>query len=176
MFTSISDMAEHEKMARRAHNFRQRRLSCRHHQRSRTSSAHSMILSFLAVSSLAQSATAIHHLQRPAMHLANRQNSDLPLIISSSCAETIYPAILTQSGTGPEKSGFKLDPGDSVDQTVSADWRGRVWGRTNCTFNPDGSVPQSGQGGAACSSGDCGAFMECQGAVSRYHGCYFYII
>lgn len=116
---------------------------------------------------LARPASAIHHLQRPPVHLVNRQNSDLPLTVTNNCDETIYPAILTQSGTGPSQSGFRLDPGGSNHQNVSADWRGRVWGRTNCTFDEDGNVPASGQGGVACSSGDCGAFVECQGAVSR---------
>lgn len=108
---------------------------------------------------------AKHHLSEPAIHLASRQNSELPLVVTSYCSETIYPAILTQSGHGPAISGFKLNPGQSVPQNVSADWRGRVWGRTNCTFNDDGSLPMSGQGGAVCSSGDCGAFVQCQGAV-----------
>lgn len=118
------------------------------------------------LSNLIRPALAIHHLQLPPLHLVNRQNSELPLIVTSNCAETIYPAILTQSGSGPVQSGFRLDPGGSLAQNVSADWRGRVWGRTNCTFNPDGSLPASSQGGVACSSGDCGAFVECQGAVS----------
>lgn len=106
-------------------------------------------------------------MKRAPVQLANRQNSDISLVVSSNCAETIHPAILTQAGTGPESSGFKLNPGDSRTQTVSADWQGRVWGRTNCTFSDDGSPPLSGQGGAVCSSGDCGAFLECQGAVSQ---------
>lgn len=125
-----------------------------------------LVLSITMLSLFGQTASAIHHLQRPPVHLVHRENSDLPLIVTSNCAETIYPAILTQSGRGPDRSGFRLDPGVSMSQNVSADWRGRVWGRTNCTFNPDGSVPASSQGGAACSSGDCGAFVECQGAVS----------
>lgn len=122
----------------------------------------------LALSSLVvQPVSAIHHLQHPPVHLVNRQNSDLPLVVTNNCDQVIYPAILTQSGTGPGESGFRLEPGASVPQTVSADWRGRVWGRTNCTFDEDGNIPSSGQGGAACSSGDCGAFMQCQGAVSE---------
>ncbi|KAK5948042.1 hypothetical protein OHC33_010970 [Knufia fluminis] len=117
----------------------------------------------MALSSLTAPASAVHHLQQPPVHLVNRQNSDLPVVVTNNCAETIYPAILTQSGTGPGKSGFRLDSGDSLPQTVSADWKGRVWGRTNCSFSDDGT-PTSGQGGAPCSSGDCGAFVECQGA------------
>lgn len=124
----------------------------------------SLLLGSMALSSLTAPASAVHHLQQPPVHLVNRQNSDLPVVVTNNCAETIYPAILTQSGTGPGKSGFRLDSGDSLPQTVSADWKGRVWGRTNCSFSDDGT-PTSGQGGAPCSSGDCGAFVECQGAV-----------
>lgn len=108
--------------------------------------------------------SAIHHLDLPPVHLANRQNSEKPLVVSNNCFETIYPAILTQSGTGPFKSGFRLEPGQSNSQSVSADWRGRVWGRTNCSFNDDGTMPTSRQGRQVCSSGDCGNFIECQGA------------
>ena len=126
----------------------------------------SVLLQISVLLPVATSVSIDHHLSRPARHLVNRQDSDLPLVVTSYCTETIYPAILTQFGHGPEKSGFKLSSGDSLPLTVSADWRGRVWGRTNCTFNEDGSLPLSGQGGAACASGDCGAFVECQGAVS----------
>lgn len=110
--------------------------------------------------------SAIHHLDLPPVHLANRQNSEKPLVVTNNCFETIYPAILTQSGTGPSKSGFRLEPGQSTSQSVSADWRGRVWGRTNCSFNDDGTMPTSRQGRQVCSSGDCGNFIECQGAGS----------
>lgn len=136
----------------------------------RLTTLRSTLLLTLITTTLVHPISAVHHLQQPPLHLVNRENSDLPLIISSNCAETIYPAILTQSGTGPNRSGFRLETGDSVAQNVSADWRGRVWGRTNCTFNEDGTVPASSQGGAPCSSGDCGSFIECQGAVSpRFH-------
>lgn len=107
-----------------------------------------------------------HHLREPAVHTVNKRDSDRPLRIINNCPEIIYPAILTVSGVGPVSSGFRLEPGWNRAQTVSADWRGRVWGRTNCSFNADGSLPMSGQGGRACGSGDCGQFVECLGAVS----------
>ncbi|EXJ95089.1 hypothetical protein A1O1_00207 [Capronia coronata CBS 617.96] len=88
----------------------------------------------------------------------------LPLRVTNNCKDTIWPAILTQNGIGPSVSGFALAPGDSNPQTVSGDWRGRVWARTNCSFPVSGAGPASGQGGAACTTGDCGMFMECQGA------------
>ncbi|KAL2395263.1 hypothetical protein ABEF93_002884 [Exophiala dermatitidis] len=70
------------------------------------------------------------------MHLHPR-DVVLPLRVTNNCPETIWPAILTQSGVGPAVSGFMLGPGVG---------------------------PATGQGGAACTTGDCGMFLECQGA------------
>jgi hypothetical protein len=93
------------------------------------------------------------------------RDTSVPLRVTNHCPEPIWPAILTQNGVGPESSGFELAPGISKPQTVSGDWRGRVWGRTNCSF-PSAGGPASGQGGSACQTGDCGMFLECQGSVS----------
>lgn len=95
----------------------------------------------------------------------------LPLRVTNNCNEPIWPAILTQNGRGPASSGFVLQPGDTNPQTVSGDWRGRVWGRTNCTFPGSGSGPSSGRGGVACTTGDCGSFLECPGAVCLSLSC-----
>ncbi|RMD40551.1 hypothetical protein DV735_g4568, partial [Chaetothyriales sp. CBS 134920] len=79
--------------------------------------------------------------------------------------EVIYTAILTQSGTGPGTGGFRLDTNANKELQVSADWVGRVWGRTNCTFfDNSGSMNSSNPGGTACATGDCGNLVECQGA------------
>lgn len=99
------------------------------------------------------------------LHLHPRDTT-LPLRVTNNCNEAIWPAFLTQGGTGPASSGFMLAPGDTNPQTVSGDWRGRVWARTNCSFPSSGQEPASGQGGAPCTTGDCGMFLECQGAVS----------
>lgn len=120
-------------------------------------------LAFLAF--VAHRTHAQHHMKQPAVHTVNARDSNLLLRVTNQCSEDIYPAILTQSGVGPDTSGFPLTSGRSRDLTVSADWQGRVWGRTNCTFGQDGK-PMSGQGAAVCSTGDCGQFLECQGAVS----------
>lgn len=110
---------------------------------------------------------AVHHMQSPPVHWVNKRESTVPLRITNNCREVLYPAVLTQTGTGPDVSGFRLAPGDTKPQNVSADWRGRVWARTNCTFDANSTVPSSGQGGAACLTGDCGQFVECQGAVRQ---------
>ncbi|KAI1610062.1 thaumatin family-domain-containing protein [Exophiala viscosa] len=73
------------------------------------------------------------------LHLHTRDTT-LPLRITNNCNEAIWPAILTQGGTGPASSGFMLASGDTNPQTTS------------------------GQGGAPCTTGDCGNFLECQGA------------
>ena len=94
--------------------------------------------------------------------LGTRQNGGgVPLIVRNGCGETIYPAIITQSGNGPGTGGFQLNPGDSRTLSVDKAWQGRVWGRTNCSFNGGGG----GSGGPACSTGDCGSTLSCQGAV-----------
>lgn len=94
----------------------------------------------------------------------NKRNSEAPLRVTNRCEEEIYPGVQTQSGTGPLQSGFRLAPGDSVLQSVSADWQGRVWGRTNCSFNAQGTAPANNAPGQACSTGDCGGAVDCQGA------------
>ena len=90
------------------------------------------------------------------MHTVNTRDSDLPLQVTNNCDDDVWPAILTQGGTGPGTGGFQLSAGESKSMTVSADWKGRVWARTNCSFD--------GAQGSACSTGDCGQNLECQGA------------
>lgn len=119
------------------------------------------VFTFLAGIS-ASPAHAVHHMKR---NLVSRQSSgsSTPLVISNNCGETIYPGIVTQSGTGPSSQGFELSPGQNKSQTVSADWQGRVWGRTNCTFNSAGTAQG---GGSACGTGDCGGTVNCMATVS----------
>ncbi|KAK3903689.1 Osmotin, thaumatin-like protein [Staphylotrichum tortipilum] len=90
----------------------------------------------------------------------------IQLIVANSCAETIWPGVVTQSGIAPAAGGFELAPGASQTMFVSADWAGRIWGRTNCSFNADGSGPSMEDGvdglGAACMTGDCLGKLNCQ--------------
>lgn len=90
-------------------------------------------------------------------------SNNTPLLVSNMCEETIYPGIITQAGTGPSSAGFELTPGTNKSQTVSEDWQGRVWGRTNCTFNSQGT---SNGGGKACGTGDCNGAVSCSVTVS----------
>ena len=89
-----------------------------------------------------------------------------PLVVTNFCSQTIYPGINTQAGKGPNDTGFKLETGVSHSQTVSEGWQGRVWGRTNCSFNANGTAPANNTPGKACLTGDCGGGVACSLAVS----------
>ncbi|KAI4189194.1 MAG: hypothetical protein L6R41_001637 [Letrouitia leprolyta] len=102
-------------------------------------------------------------MERGPLAWVNRRADNRPLKITNQCKETIYPGIGTQAGTGPSTQGFKLTSGQSRDLTVSADWQGRVWGRTNCSFNAAGTAPSSSGTGVACGTGDCGGTVNCRG-------------
>ena len=83
----------------------------------------------------------------------SNSNSTVQLIITNQCSDTIWPGIQTDNGTGPTTNGFALPAGSSQNLTVGADWNGRVWSRTNCTFNSTGS--------GGCFTGDCGGQLNC---------------
>ncbi|CAO2652396.1 Nn.00g006790.m01.CDS01 [Neocucurbitaria sp. VM-36] len=93
--------------------------------------------------------------------LQRRKEDITPLLVTNHCPENVWPGVSTQSGEGPRENGFKLEPGETKNQTVSEDWQGRVWGRTNCSFNADGSGPAEGRG-KACYSGDCNGILNCR--------------
>jgi hypothetical protein len=82
------------------------------------------------------------------------------LIVTNRCNDTIWPAINTQAGAGPSESGFELATGKTQNLTVNSNWNGRVWGRTNCTFDD--------RGYGKCLTGDCGGILNCTGIVSRF--------
>lgn len=99
-----------------------------------------------------------------------KRDGGMPLVIVNDCAETLWPGIGTQAGTGAGTGGFQLKSGESKELTVSADWQGRVWGRTNCSFNELGTGASNLNGnngaGRACTTGDCGGVLSCVLTVS----------
>jgi Thaumatin family len=97
------------------------------------------------------------------------RDSGIPLIINNQCGEPLWPAIETQAGTGPGIGGFLLAPGTSRSLSVGEDWTGRVWGRTNCSFNANGTASSRGSA-PACDTGDCGGLMSCAGPVCSFLG------
>ncbi|KAK3949924.1 thaumatin family-domain-containing protein [Pseudoneurospora amorphoporcata] len=90
----------------------------------------------------------------------------IPIVITNSCPDTIWPGIGTQNGIGPGVGGFELAPGGTRPLFVGPDWQGRVWGRTNCSFNDEGTGPSNLNGvngnGAACMTGDCFGRLDCE--------------
>lgn len=80
--------------------------------------------------------------------------------VRNNCAETIWPGIGNQAGIGPDTNGFELASGSVRTITVSDNWQGRIWGRTNCSFNEDGTRSANGQP-AACGTGDCFGVLNC---------------
>ena len=117
-------------------------------------------------------ADGLHHMatKAPRKTLQRRKEPITPLLVTNRCPQDIWPGISTQSGDGPSETGFRLEPGESKNQTVSEDWQGRVWGRTNCTFNNDGTGPAEGRG-KACTSGDCNGILNCAVGVSDFMYC-----
>lgn len=99
-----------------------------------------------------------------------KRDGNQPLNIVNMCPDTIWPGIGTQKGTGAGTGGFELASGATKQLTVSGDWQGRVWGRTNCSFNMDGTGASNLNGqdgsGAACTTGDCGGVLSCVLTVS----------
>lgn len=105
---------------------------------------------------------AIHHMDiKPPRKLQTRQSSGTQLVVRNSCESTIWPGLLTQSGNGPGTNGFALSSGTQRSFIVSEDWQGRVWGRTNCSFNGGGTSS------TPCGTGDCGNTISCIGTVSN---------
>lgn len=84
-------------------------------------------------------------------------NGRIPLKITNSCPETVWPGITTQHGVGPGTGGFELASGESRDMWVGPTWQGRAWGRTNCTVNGES---------AGCTTGDCFGKLDCEFSVS----------
>ena len=124
------------------------------------------MLSLLLIS---QITSALHHMRMPPVAQVNIRANTVPLVVTNQCTETIYPGVATQAGTSPGTNGFGLAPGATRNLTVGHDWQGRVWGRTNCSFNSAGTGPSNtggnNGGGAACSTGDCFGVVDCKVAV-----------
>jgi hypothetical protein len=109
------------------------------------------ILVGVVCSQLAQHTFAKHHMQHV---VESRQDSgsNVTLIVSNWCTETIWPGIVTQGGHGPTATGFELAPRANQTIEVGNDWQGRVWGRTNCSFS-------DGQNQGQCTTGECGQLV-----------------
>ena len=109
--------------------------------------------------------TGVHHMKRTLPPSISQRAATIPLKITNQCKEDIYPGIGTQAGTPPSTQGFLLKSGSTRDLTVGTNWQGRVWGRTNCSFNAAGTGPSNvgglNGGGEACLTGDCNGVVDC---------------
>lgn len=74
-------------------------------------------------------------------------------MLENRCNTTIWPGILAGAGK-PQlmNGGLVLNPGQTININAPTGWSGRLWGRTECSFD------QSGRG--YCATGDCGSGME----------------
>jgi hypothetical protein len=69
------------------------------------------------------------------------QTKPRKLIIENHCTYTVWVDALPLS-TLPNGKQLKMDSGQAVQLTWPlSGWSGRIWGRTGCTPNADGSVP-----------------------------------
>ena len=131
---------------------------------------HSISLNALMILCLAAAANGVHHMKRAPLNYVLQRDETVPLVVKNLCSENIYPGIVTQSGTAPSSGGFELTTGSTKNLTVGQDWQGRVWGRTNCSFNAQGTAPNNNGGlnggGKACTTGDCGGIVNCKATVS----------
>ncbi|KAG2324257.1 hypothetical protein Bca52824_006985 [Brassica carinata] len=75
--------------------------------------------------------------------------------LKNSCPYTVWPGTFAGKGSTLGEGGFQLDPGASVQLTLTNEpgWSGRFWGRTGCNFD------SSGHGN--CATGDCGNSLKC---------------
>jgi hypothetical protein len=105
--------------------------------------------------------------------VSERATAKIPLVIENLCPETIWPAFASQAGTGPSTGGFELATGAVQNLTVSPNWQGRVWGRTNCSFNAAGTGASNLNGnngaGQACVTGDCNGKLSCVVTVCQWN-------
>lgn len=72
--------------------------------------------------------------------------------IVNDCNETVWPGIITP-GLNFHGGGFALKPGQSAIFTAADVWGGRIWGRTGCSFDKNGS--------GKCQTGACGTTLNC---------------
>ncbi|KAM3422518.1 hypothetical protein BST61_g19 [Cercospora zeina] len=101
----------------------------------------------------ASAAATAHHINS---HLETRQsNGSIQIRIINKCPDIIWPGIAENDGESSD--GFELAAGSNRTISVAADWKGRIWGRTNCTFPSGDNLPGN------CLTGECGA-MKCRQA------------
>ncbi|CAN6339106.1 unnamed protein product [Urochloa humidicola] len=69
--------------------------------------------------------------------------------ITNNCSFTMWPAAVPIGG------GTQLNPGQTWTLDVPVGTSGRIWGRTGCSFNGNGS-------NGNCTTGDCAGELSCR--------------
>ncbi|ERN17587.1 pathogenesis-related protein 5 [Amborella trichopoda] len=72
--------------------------------------------------------------------------------IVNKCGYGVWPATLSGAGTITPAGGFYLASGASTSLSAPTGWSGRIWGRTDCSFDASGA--------GKCDTGDCGS-LQC---------------
>ncbi|CAI9095196.1 OLC1v1031080C2 [Oldenlandia corymbosa var. corymbosa] len=94
-------------------------------------------------------------------HCEGVANAAAAFTLENKCRETVWPAIINNGASRELSStGFALQPGDSETIQGESSWGGRIWARTHCTNDSNGS-------NFRCLTGDCGSGrVECSGNSS----------
>ena len=71
--------------------------------------------------------------------------------IINQCKTVIWPAVTPGESFGG--GGFALRPRQSMVFTAPVGWSGRIWGRTDCSFDASGN--------GSCATGSCGSSLRC---------------
>ncbi|RCV31888.1 hypothetical protein SETIT_6G214000v2 [Setaria italica] len=89
-------------------------------------------------------------------HWCSIATASCSFTVSNYCSQPIWPGTLAGAGT-PQlpTTGFRLDPGQTVQVPAPTGWSGRLWARTGCAFDAGGN--------GTCQTGDCGGRLECAG-------------
>ncbi|PSS02862.1 Pathogenesis-related protein like [Actinidia chinensis var. chinensis] len=83
-----------------------------------------------------------------------RSSEGTNFTIVNKCKETIWPGI-TANNNSAGADGFALKPGQSAVFSAPPRWGGRIWARTGCSFNQNGT--------GKCQTGGCDTALKCSG-------------
>jgi Thaumatin family len=76
--------------------------------------------------------------------------------IVNAVSQTVWVASNPNTQHPLAATGWVLAPGQSVVVKVPDGWGGRIWGRTGCSFDADGT--------GHCATGDCDGRFQCEGS------------
>jgi hypothetical protein len=111
------------------------------------------IASNTGIATASVSPSGIPNLIPPPSSIPSIQNNR-SITVTNSCGYDIWPALMTASNIGPYTQGFYLDTQKSLQLWISHDWIGRIWARTNCSFNESTNT-------GPCFTGSCGNILNC---------------